>query len=281
MIGTSVASADLFGIDFDVLDIFDKHKKKKGSDHPQSTVGGQSNGGSTRPDSKPKPTSSVGAGRTGEGSSGPSARSSSTDAPQSGRVGSSRQAPSAATTRGIGQAPSAAVSGGGGSGGVQTNGSIDRAPNLAPVPTTPNHRKIVIRSTPPQAPSVPAPAAPAPIVPAPVAPPPVVVPPVPVVVAPPAPPAPAAPPAEAAPNVPAPSAEPPAAQPLSVPTIPESFRVGYADYLRVASTTDLLLAVLPGLSVMVLMTAAGGVIGVRQARAAQTLPSPQIARFLP
>ncbi|TPW91735.1 hypothetical protein FKW78_26315 [Mycolicibacterium fortuitum] len=71
------------------------------------------------------------------------------------------------------------------------------------------------------------------------------------------------------------------AQPHSVPAVPESFRLGYADYLRTASTSDLLFAVLPGLGGMLLMTAAGGAVGFRQARAAQTLPSPQIARFLP
>ncbi|MEX3656513.1 hypothetical protein ABFW09_27890, partial [Mycolicibacterium fortuitum] len=98
---------------------------------------------------------------------------------------------------------------------------------------------------------------------------------------------PAAPPAglppavPSAPAVPAPRSEPPVAQPHSVPAVPESFRLGYADYLRTASTSDLLFAVLPGLGGMLLMTAAGGAVGFRQARAAQTLPSPQIARFLP
>ncbi|MDH6193908.1 hypothetical protein M2272_000529 [Mycobacterium frederiksbergense] len=43
-----------------------------------------------------------------------------------------------------------------------------------------------------------------------------------------------------------------------MPAPPISFRVGYTDYLRTASTSDLLIAVLPGLAGMTLMTAAGG-----------------------
>ncbi|HEX5477881.1 MAG TPA: hypothetical protein VFX09_08495, partial [Burkholderiales bacterium] len=50
MAGTAVASADLFGIDFDVLDIFDHKKKKKKSDHgavvsAQQNVGAKKSGG--------------------------------------------------------------------------------------------------------------------------------------------------------------------------------------------------------------------------------------------
>ncbi|PJK22996.1 hypothetical protein CSX11_07160, partial [Mycobacterium goodii] len=75
-------------------------------------------------------------------------------------------------------------------------------------------------------------------------------------------------------TAPAPAAPPPNA-------IPESFRIGYADYLRTANTVDLLAAVLPGMAGLVLLTAAGGAIGLRQARAAQALPPPQIARFMP
>ncbi|WP_135454546.1 hypothetical protein [Mycobacterium sp. DL99] len=303
MLGTAVASADLFGIDIDVLHIFD-HKQKKKSDH-SAKVGNQRNAGPR------KSNGSLGGSNASNGpkvstgpkvkvgvsdSSAPSAaRSASTaEAPQSTGVGvtgqvpsatvggGAAQAPSAAVTIGTAQAPSAVVSGGGSGGGMPATGNIGRAPNLAPVPTAPSSRQIVIRSAPPKAPAAPAPAVPAaPVVP--VAPAPVVVPPVPVIPAPvpSAPPAGVPPAAPSAPSSPAPRSEPPSAQPLSVPSVPESFRLGYADYLRTASTSDLLLAVLPGLGGMVLMTAAGGVVGFRQARAAQTLPSPQIARFLP
>lgn len=290
MLGTGVASADLFGIDIDILDIFD-HKEKKKSDH-SAKIGNQRNGGPKKsggslggPNASTGPKAKVGASE----SSAPSARSASTaqapqsagvtgatgQAPQSaGVTGTTGQAPSAAVIGGTAQAPTAVVSGGGGGGaGVPTNGNIGRAPNLAPVPTAPSSRQIVIRSSPPKAP---VPAAPA----APVAPAPVVVAPVPVIPAP----VPFAPPVGAAPSAPvnpAPRSEPPAVQALSVPPVPESFRLGYTDYLRTASTSDLLFAVLPGLGGMLLMTAAGGVVGFRQARAAQTLPAPQIARFLP
>ncbi|MCV7113765.1 hypothetical protein H7I55_22660 [Mycolicibacterium setense] len=299
MLGTGVASADLFGIDLDILDIFD-HKDKKKSDH-SAKVGNQRTGGakksngslggpnasaaskaSTGPKAKVGSSGSTSSGSTSSdsasSSSSSSARSAATEqAPQSaGVTGTADQAPTAAITTGgtaaAAQAPSAVVSGGGGGGGAPANGNLGRAPNLAPVPTAPSSRTIVIRSTPPTAPAVQAPAAP-------VAPAPVVAPPVPVIPAP----MPSAPPAGApsAPSAPAPQSEPPASQPISVPAVPESFRIGYADYLRTASTSDLLFAVLPGLGGIVLMTAAGGVAGFRQARAAQTLPSPQISRFLP
>ncbi|MGV0804778.1 hypothetical protein [Mycolicibacterium setense] len=299
MLGTGVASADLFGIDLDILDIFD-HKDKKKSDH-RAKVGNQRTGGSkksngslggpngpaaskasTGPKAKVGSSGSTSSGSTSSSSSS-SARSAATEqAPQSaGVTGTAEQAPTAAITTGgtaaAAQAPSAVVSGGGGGGGgAPANGNLGRAPNLAPVPTAPSSRKIVIRSAPPAAPAVQAPAAP-------VAPAPVVAPPVPVIPAPmpSAPPAGAPPAAPSAPSAPAPQSEPPVSQPISVPAVPESFRIGYADYLRTASTSDLLFAVLPGLGGIVLMTAAGGVAGFRQARAAQTLPSPQISRFLP
>lgn len=301
MLGTSVASADLFGIDIDVLDIFDHKQKKKKSDHSAKIgnrrAGGPKNSGGSLggPNASTGPKAKVGASE----SSAPSARSASTDqnpqsagvagttgqAPQSaGVTGTTGQAPlSTAVTGGTAQVPTAVVSGGGGGGGgAATNGNIGRAPNLAPVSIGPSSRPIVIRSAPPKAPAAPAPAAPAVPV-APVVPVPVVVPVVPAVPAPvpSAPPVGAPPAAPSAPSVPAPRSEPPAVQPISVPPVPESFRIGYADYLRTASTSDLLFAVLPGLGAMVLMTAAGGLVGFRQARAAQTLPSPQIARFLP
>jgi hypothetical protein len=296
VLGTGVASAHLFGIDIDVLDIFDHKEKKKKSDH-SAKVGNQRTGASKKsggslggPNASAGPKAKVGA---SQASAPSAARSAATaEAPQSTGAGTTGgQAPSAAVTGGTGQAASSAVvtggtaqapsavvtGGGGGGGGVPTNANIGRAPNLAPVPTAPSSRAIVIRSAPPKAPAIPA----APVVP--VAPAPVAIPPVPALPAPvpSAPPAAAPPAGPSAPIVPAPRSEPPAAQQLSVPAVPESFRLGYADYLRTASTSDLLLAVLPGLGGMVLMTAAGGVVGFRQARAAQTLPSPQIARFLP
>lgn len=308
MAGTAVASAHLFGID--IHDIFD-HKKKNKKSRPAAKLGPQrgagvkNSGGSLGgpgASNNSKPEAKVGAAKIGStgadsGQAPATAARSGTfaESPQSAQAGTTEQAPSAVSSGATAQAPIAAVTdvtgqaptvtvsgGGGGAAGAPTNRSLGRAPNLAPVPTAPSSRTIVIRSAPPKAPAAPAPAIAAPpavpIVPAPVA-----VPPAPVVSVP----APAAPPAglppavPSAPAVPAPRSEPPVAQPHSVPAVPESFRLGYADYLRTASTSDLLFAVLPGLGGMLLMTAAGGAVGFRQARAAQTLPSPQIARFLP
>ncbi len=314
MAGTAVASAHWFGVHGHIHDLFDHKKKKKKKSDRGAKVGAQRHGGPKKsgggvggpkaPSAPKTGATKVGAGdgfrsaaRTGSFAESPQPASAgragqspsavvsggTAQAPSAVVTGGTTQAPSTIVTGGTAQSPAAAVSGGGGGGGgVPLNGNISRAPNLAPVPTAPSSRKIVIRSAPPKAPAAPAPAAPV----APVAPAPVVVPPAPVVV-PPAPvitaPAPsgAPPAAPIAPVIPAPRSAPPAAQLLSGPAAPESFRLGYTDYLRTASTSDLLFAVLPGLGAMVLMTAAGGVVGFRQARAAQTLPSPQIARFLP
>lgn len=301
MTGTGVASAHLFGID--IHDLFDHKKKNKKSGPAAAKLGPQRGGGvknsggslgGPRGSNGSKPESKVGTTKTGAtntattdsattktGATTVGAGEAPATAARSGTFAESPQSARVGTT---GQAPSAILSGGGGGGGAAgapTNGNLGRAPGLAPVPTAPSSRTIVIRSTPPKIPAAPAPVIAAPA--APVAPAPVVAPPAPVIAVP----APAAPPAglpvagPSAPVIPVPRSEPPVAQPLSVPAVPESFRLGYADYLRTASTSDLLFAVLPGLAGMLLMTAAGGAVGVRQARAAQTLPSPQIARFLP
>ena len=306
IVGSGIASADILGIGHHLHNILHPHHsgRKKSNHHhggPTSHVGGQHNGGFSTGThrggngprrqshvARPKPTVSAG---TNGSASRPAAEPNS---PQPQSI-TPAQAPTPTDTD-ISRALSPAASAGGGDGGNSTgqipiSSGLGRAPNLAPVPTAPSSRTIVIRATPkvsaPQAPapvvSAPAPvvSAPAPVVSAPAAPPvPVVVPPVVVAPAAPAPAAPApAAPAPAAPLVPV--ANPPAAEPLSPHTIPATFRIGYADYLRVASTSDLLFAVLPGLAGIILLTSAGGVVGFRQARAAQTLPSPQIARFMP
>ena len=177
---------------------------------------------------------------------------------------------------GVGQPQFGGVSGAGPRGG-----GARRAPNLPPVPTAPSARSVVIRAEHPA--SVPA----APVAPAPVIVPPVVRPP-PVVV--PLAPAPAPSPLAPAPSPLAPPSpviqqprtnhQPALADSLSPQAIPESFRVGYADYLRAADVTDLLAVALPGVAGILAFTAAGGVVGYRQARAAQALPPAGIARFL-
>ena len=51
--------------------------------------------------------------------------------------------------------------------------------------------------------------------------------------------------------------------------IPDSFRVGYAEYLRAASTADLFVAALPGVAGIAGFTLLGAYAGYRQARAVQ------------
>ena len=145
---------------------------------------------------------------------------------------------------GVGQTQFGGVSGAG-----PRRFGAGRAPNLPPVPTAPSARSVVIRAEHPA--SVPA----APVAPAPVIVPPVVRPP-PVVV-------PLAPAPAPSPLAPVPS---PAAPPSAV--------------IRAADVTDLLAVALPGVAGILAFTAAGGVVGYRQARAAQVLPPAGIARFL-
>lgn len=60
------------------------------------------------------------------------------------------------------------------------------------------------------------------------------------------------------------------AEQFSPPTrIPDSFRVGYAEYLRAATTTDLLAAALPGAAGIAGFTLIGAFAGYRQAKAVQ------------
>jgi hypothetical protein len=69
---------------------------------------------------------------------------------------------------------------------------------------------------------------------------------------------------------------------LSPPTkIPDSFRVGYAEYLRAATTTDLLAAALPGVAGIAGFTLLGAFAGYRQAKAIQeALLAPVPTRIL-
>jgi hypothetical protein len=62
-----------------------------------------------------------------------------------------------------------------------------------------------------------------------------------------------------------------------------TFRAGYTDYLRTATVGDLAAVALPGTAGIFVITALGGLVGFRQARAAQALPPANIAnvaRFL-
>jgi hypothetical protein len=59
-----------------------------------------------------------------------------------------------------------------------------------------------------------------------------------------------------------------------------SFRVGYADYLRTAGVPQLVAMALPGIAGILLLTASGGFIGYRQAKAGSTVRTTSIERFL-
>ena len=98
-------------------------------------------------------------------------------------------------------------------------------------------------------------------------------------------PEPAGRPAPAAPPAPSPSA-PPAKDPLApsdsgAARIPDSYRVGYAEYLRSATTGDLLMAALPGVAGIAGFTLVGAYAGYRQAKALQrALLAPVPTRIL-
>lgn len=246
IVGGAVASADLLGIDLDIFDIFCHNDKKCDDDNDRRGV--------------PKVGSNV-----------PEVRINGvlgTEAPKRSLPG---------------------VTGG----GVPRSGGTNRPSNLPPVPTAPGSREIVIRAEPP----APAPAAPvpAPVVAPPVVVPPIVVPPIvvpPVVVPPMMPPSPAiGPVVTPPPEVHPPSLTPPPRtdrRPAPVGEfgpegIPATFRAGYADYLRAATVGELAAVALPGTAGIFVITALGGLVGFRQARAAQALPPANIAhvvRFL-
>ncbi len=62
----------------------------------------------------------------------------------------------------------------------------------------------------------------------------------------------------------------PGSSPRPAGTLPDSFRVGYAEYLRTATNTDLLVAAAPGVAGIAGFTLLGAFAGYRQAKAVQT-----------
>jgi hypothetical protein len=253
IVGGALASADLLGIDLDIFDIFCHNDKKCDHDNDRRGVPGVS-------------------------SNVPEVRINGVPA-----TGVPKLGPPGLTVGGGGRVPS--------------SGGTNRPSNLPPVPTAPGSREIVIRAEPrAPAPAAPVPAAPAPVVAPPVVVPPIVVPPVvvppivvpPVVVPPMMPLAPAIGPEVAPPpQVHPPSLTPPPRadrQPAPVGEpgpkgIPVTFRAGYADYLRTATVGELAAVALPGTAGIFVITALGGLVGFRQARAAQALPRANIVRF--
>lgn len=94
-----------------------------------------------------------------------------------------------------------------------------------------------------------------------------------------APQAPAAPPRVAAESPPARPAEP-VENFLGGSPPPAPIRVGYGETLRTAGTSQLAALALPGVAGIVILTAAGGVVGYRQAKAGQTVRARGTARFM-
>jgi hypothetical protein len=165
--------------------------------------------------------------------------------------------------------------GGSGGGGLPRTNTVVRPGNLARISTAPVTRSIVIRGVPGAADA-------AAEVPAPVPRTPAFVPlaaPLPVEPEPAGRPAPAAPPARS------PSA-PPAKDPLAPgdsgsAQFPDSYRVGYAEYLRAATTSDLFVAAVPGVAGIAGFTLVGAYAGYRQAKALQrALLAPVPTSFL-
>ena len=71
---------------------------------------------------------------------------------------------------------------------------------------------------------------------------------------------------------------PPRTGPAAPP--PESVRLGYPEYLRQATMTELASVALPGLAAILGLTALGGLLGYRQAKAGYLLPAAGAGRFL-
>jgi hypothetical protein len=160
-----------------------------------------------------------------------------------------------------------AQSGGGGGGGLPRTNIAVRSGNLPRVSSAPVTRSVVIRGAPRSA-------NPAETIPAFVSP---TVPQAPAVVAlaapPPVAPEPAGRPAPAAPPAPSPSV-PQAKDPLApsdsgAARIPDSYRVGYSEHLKSATTGDLFMAALPGVAGIAGFTLVGAYAGYRQAKALQ------------
>jgi hypothetical protein len=286
IVGSAVATAGLLGIGGDdgILIFGDDDDHKRSARHPSPADAGAARATAD----EGAPTSTIGATRVADGGEPTSTFG--------GEITSG---------------------GGGGGGAVPQYPGADRAANLAPVSTAPTTREIVIRGTPPAVDDA-LPAAPVPeivspmpptvvppaltppeivspaIVPPAIAPPaivppaivpPAIVPPAPVVV-PPAPPAGRhEPPSSPIPVTQQPRANNPLAPPDSFgpSPMPDWYRVGYPEYLRAATVTDLMVVALPGVAGMTLLTAAGGALGYRQARwagQAALMLTPAAARFV-
>ncbi len=244
---------DLFGGDDDKSDL---HHPRPGSEAPPSGQAARTVGVTTA-DAGP-PVSTFGSG------------------PQAAGLVAAGGVPKSASLQSA--SPQSASRGGGG-GAVSRVSPVGRSSNLPSVPSAPITRNIVIRGTtsarsagtaaprsvpraiPQTSAAVPL-AAPPPVAPQPEGRP-----------APEAPPA----PSQAAPQ----AKDPLAPSNSSAAPIPDSYRVGYAEYLRSATTTDLVAAALPGVAGIAGFTLVGAYAGYRQAKSLQrALLAPVPTSFL-
>ena len=250
LIGAAPAHAGLFGIDF----FGDEDKSDMHHPRPGSEVSAQSTRSATGFAAAEAPTAKIGSAPAND------------IAPESAAVHSIAGAPeSVVTTTTVG-------AGGGGVPGVNTAGRPTNLPRVSSAPVT---RSVVIRRSPQAASSVPAYVPPSPESASVVA---LAAPPLDSV----------EPEASQRPEGPlAPSSAVP--QPKSPLTpgnsgaarIPDSYRVGYAEYLRSADTGDLFVAALPGVAGITGFTLVGAYAGYRQAKALQrALLAPAPTSFL-
>jgi hypothetical protein len=74
--------------------------------------------------------------------------------------------------------------------------------------------------------------------------------------------------------------EPAPAAPVFRATVPDSFRAGYPEYLRSARMAEVAGLAVPGIAGILALTAAGGLVGYRQAKAGLAVRAGGTARFL-
>ncbi len=250
LIGAAPAHAGLFGIDF----FGDEDKSDMHHPRPGSEVSAQTTRSTTGFAAAEAPTAKIGS------------------APENDIV------PESTAMRSIASAPESVVTAqtvGGGGGGVPGANTAGRAANLPGVSSAPVTRSVVIRRSPQTASSIPAYVPPSPQSPSVVA-----------LAAPPPdsvePEAGQRPGGPLAPSPTAPQAKSPLAPGNSgAARIPDSYRVGYAEYLRSADTGDLFVAALPGVAGITGFTLVGAYAGYRQAKALQrALLAPAPTSFL-
>ncbi|WP_164478667.1 hypothetical protein [Mycolicibacterium stellerae] len=237
-VGTAVAHAGLFGIGPDIFDLFGDDKKSDlHHPRPEADVGAQSSRTTAGVTTAEAPTAKVGS------------------------------LPENANARGVAASEAVDIPGSvgrGGGGGLPLTNAAVRAGNLPRVSSAPVTRSIVIRGVPQSA----SPAASAPEIVSPA------LPQAPAIVAlaapPPEAPEPASRPAVAAPPAPAQSApqgkDPLAPNDSGATRMPDGYRIGYAEYLRSATTSDLFAAALPGVAGIAGFTLVGAYAGYRQAK---------------